>query len=275
MKIIFLGSGGARHMMQSQVRKTGGIFFDLEGAKFIVDPGPGSLVHAHSLKLEPEKWNGVMLSHYHVDNACDSNALLDGMKDPFLVAEEHCILPREKFKKKFNYYPCITPYHQKLVKQLHPVKNSDSVSVGSMKVTAVKAVHDDPCVGFVIKHPKITVGYAADGIYYKGQEKAYEGCDVLILNVIVPKGQKPEINKHMSVDGAIEFVRSMEKKPKLIVVHHLSFWMLRSNIFKQIKIIQDATKVRTINSEDFMELDLEKLTTRILSIVSPKVFRVV
>lgn len=265
MKIVFLGSGGARHMMQTQVRKTGGIFFDLDDVKFIVDPGPGSLVHAHTLKLDPEKWNGIMLSHFHVDNACDANVLLDGMKDSFLVAEEHCLIPREKFKKKIDYYPCITTYHQKLVKHLHPVRNNDSVTVGSMKISAVKAVHDDPCVGFVIRHPKITIGYPADGIYYKGQEKAYEGCDVLILNVLVPKGKKPDIDKHMSVDGAIEFVRGMAKKPKLIIIHHLSFWMLRSNIFKQVKIIQDATKVRTINSEDFMELDLDKLTMKMLA----------
>ena len=86
MKIIFLGTGGGRHVMFSQSRKTGGLFFDL-GTKFIVDPGPGSLVHAVALGLQPEKWNGVVLSHYHIDHSTDANVFLDGLKEPFLIAE--------------------------------------------------------------------------------------------------------------------------------------------------------------------------------------------
>ena len=64
----------------------------------------------------------------------------------------------------------------------------------------------------------------------------------------------------MSVDGVLELLRAMKNKPELLVLHHLSFWMMRANLWKQEKIIQDATKVRTIHSEDFMEIDPVTLT---------------
>jgi ribonuclease BN (tRNA processing enzyme) len=252
-------------MMQAQVRKTGGLFFDLDDVKFILDPGPGALVHAHALDLQPDKWNGILLSHLHVDNSSDVNVLLDGMTNPFLVAEEHCILPKEKLKeKKSDYYPCVTAYHQKLVKELHPVKHGDTAKIGSLEIKAFRAVHTDPAVGFLIKHGKITIGYPADTCYYKGQEKHYEGCDVMIFNILVPKGQKPDMQKHMAVDDAITFIRAMQNKPKLIVMQHLSFWMMRSNLFKQAKILKDATKIEVLVPEDFMELDLGNFSTKIL-----------
>ena len=44
-----------------------------------------------------------------------------------------------------------------------------------------------------------------------------------------------------------------------MILTHFSFWFMRSNLWKQEKIIQDATKVRTIHAEDFMTLDLATL----------------
>lgn len=270
MRLVFLGTGGGRHVMQAQVRRTGGLFFDLDDVKFIVDPGPGALVHAHALGLNPDKWNGVFVSHLHPDNCSDANVLLDGMKEPFLVAEEHCVLPMEKLKSKrngkknFHWYPIVSYYHQNFAKHLHPVKHKDVVNVAGLAVNVYKSLHYDPTVGFFIKHQKIKIGYPADGPYYKGQEKHYDGCDVLILNILIPKGKKPLERKHMSVDDAIRFVNGMKSKPKVVIMQHFSFWMLRSNIWKQSKILQDATKVRVIHAEDFMEVDLKTFETRIL-----------
>lgn len=260
MKLIFLGTGGGRHVMSSQVRKSGGLFFDLEAIKFIVDPGPGSLVHAVSLGLKPEKWNGIVLSHFHIDHSTDANALLDGMKNPFLIAEEHC-LPTYKAKKGENPFKCIAPYYMDKVK-VYPAEPGDKFKIEDIEFTAIRADHYDPTVGFRIvdqQNQKVDIGYTSDGTYYKGMEKNYEGCKLLIMNVLVPKGQTVERRKHMNVDSVITFLHAMKQKPPLVVLHHLSFWMMRSNLWKQEKIIQDATKVRTIHAEDFMSVDLQTL----------------
>lgn len=249
-RIIFLGTGGGRHVMLAQVRKTGGIYVELDGKKFIIDPGPGALVNARQIKLNPESWNGLFLSHLHPDNSSDADALLDGMKSPFLVAEAHCIKPSRE------YYPCISKYHQEKTK-VYAVKAGDKLKIDDMEILVTKADHYDPTVGFVI-NGSCKIGYAADGAYYKGQEKYFSDCDILILNVLVPAGKKSEPHRHMSVEDSIMMVKRI-KKPKLVVIQHFSFWMLRANVYAQAKIIEKETGVRTLAAEDFMGIDLDKL----------------
>lgn len=271
-RIVFVGTGGGRHAVSSQVRKTGGIFVELDGLKFIIDPGPGSLIFSRFLGLEPEKWDGILLSHYHIDQSSDANALIDGMKDPapvgeevakeiFLIAEEHCI----RMKKDLDEYPRISKFHQKLVKTLHAVRPGEVISLGKIKVKTTKTEHGAPNVGFMISG-SLRIGYPSDGIYFSGQEKYFDGCDILILNVPVPKGGESRLKVYMSVDDAIRLVKSINNKPKLVVLTHFSPWMLRSNLFKQAKIMQDATGVKTIFAEDFMEVNISNFQTRILAL---------
>ena len=54
-RLVFLGSGGARIVVAKQVRASGGIYFNLAGTSFLVDPGPGALVRmtASRYNLDP------------------------------------------------------------------------------------------------------------------------------------------------------------------------------------------------------------------------------
>jgi ribonuclease BN (tRNA processing enzyme) len=265
-KMIFLGTGGGGRVMHAQARRTGGIYFELDdGAgttKFILDPGPGSLIFSQALALKPEALNGVVLSHLHVDHSSDALALLDGMKDPFLIAEKHCL----KEFKDFDDYPCIPKYYQKIVKHLYAVEGGETITVKNLKFTAVKSKHHAPCTGFKITNGKVTIGYPSDGSYCKGMERYYENCDIIIFNTLLPKGETYEDGIHMSVDEVITFLKGLTNKPRLAILNHFSFWMMRSNIFKQTKIIKDATGVNTTNAEDFMEFDLKTLETKIHNI---------
>jgi ribonuclease BN (tRNA processing enzyme) len=259
MKLIFLGSGGSRAMMASQQRKTGGMFFDFDKVKFVLDPGPGSIVNALSIGLQPEKFSGVVLSHFHPDHSTDANVYLDAIEEPFIIAEQHCLLDKKQTKATFDYYPCITPYHQKKSK-VYAVKQGDAVDVSGVKFTAVKTNHYDPTVGYRIKHGDIDIGFVADGDYYRGLEKHYDGCKLLLANVVIPKGKDVESHKYLSVDGLISLLNALSVKPKLVVLSHLSMWMVRSNLWKQEKILQEATNLKVIHAEDFMSIDLKTLS---------------
>ncbi len=263
-RVVFLGTGGGRHMMFSQLRKTGGMYFELGEKKdmmsFIMDPGPGSLVNARSAKLKAEDINGVVLSHHHIDHSSDVNVWLDGLEKPFLIAEEHCVMDKAELgEKDYDYYPCVNLYQRKKIGELHAVKDRSIVKMKGVRFEAVKSEHYGPTVGFVISSDKFRIGYMSDGRYYSGQESRYEGCDILIMNVLVPKGMEPEEKKHMSVDEAIKLLRAMKKKPKLVILQHFSLWMLRANLWKQEKIMKDATGVKVIHADDFMQVDIDKI----------------
>jgi ribonuclease BN (tRNA processing enzyme) len=259
MKLIFLGTGGSRSMLLTQERRTGGLYFDFGKTSFVIDPGPGSIVNALSLGLKPDKFSGVVISHMHLDHVADAPSYLDGIEEPFLIAEEHCVLDSKATKADFDYYPCI-PLHQQKKTKVTAVKAGSLTTIGDVRFTAVKADHYDPCVGFRIQCGDVDVGYTADGAYYRGMEKFYDGCRILVINVVIPKGGEAKIHGYMSVDGIISLINAMSKKPQLLVLNHFNMWMLRSNLWKQEKIIQEATKLKNvIHSEDFMSVDLKTL----------------
>lgn len=271
-RLIFLGTGGGGNVMFHQIRRTGGLYFEFDDVGknkkepfcFILDPGPGSLVFSHALGLQPAEWNGVVLTHYHTDHATDANAFLDGMKNPFLIAEEHCIKTKNEIKsrKKSIHFPCISLYHKNKVKNLHAVKHGQIIKIDSIRFRAVKTKHYAPTVGYMIKTDKYTIGFVGDGAYYDGLEKHYENCNVLILNVLIPKGMERWRDIHMSVDDAIKLIKNIKDKPRLVIIQHLTGFMLRANIFRQCKFIKDATKVNTIHADDFMQLNLNDLSTK-------------
>jgi ribonuclease BN (tRNA processing enzyme) len=267
-RIIFLGSGGGGKILTTQQRKTGGIYVESGDFSFVLDPGPGSLVHLTGLDLHPEKMKGLVISHHHLDAINDANALIETISDndkenkqiPFLICEKHCI----EMEKKSDPYPYITKYHQGLVKSMFPCSPRSIAKIGPLEVHCEKANHYSPILGYMIILGKVKIGYPADGSYFSGQEKAYDGCDVLIFNVPWPKGHDAPKGIHMTLDDAISFVRAMQQKPKLVILSHISHHMLRSNMYKQEKIISDATKVRCIGAEDFMEIDLDTHKIKIL-----------
>ena len=253
-KLIFLGTGGGKNVMFRQVRKTGGIYIMLDGNEIILDPGPGSLVNARLLKLKPENFSIALLSHNHPDHNTDINVYLDGMKNPVLIAEKSCLKPSKE------YYPCVSKYHQELAKTVVAVPDK-KINVNNLEIIPVKAEHYAPCTGFRINGSS-SIGYAANGTYYKGQEKYFDGCDVLILDILVPLGKEPMKGKHMGTGQAAELVSRMKNKPGLVIIQHFSFWMLRSSVHAQAQYIEKKTGVRTLAAEDFMEVDLKKFTTK-------------
>lgn len=260
-RLVFLGTGGGKNVMFTQVRKTGGIFIELDNVKLILDPGPGSLVQARRLKLRPETWDALLLSHLHPDHATDANAYLDGMKEPVLIAEEHCILPDKSWKRqRYDYYPCISSYHAKKAKAVYALRPGRAARIGDLEVTAVEADHYDPTIGFVISGSK-RIGYPADGTYFRGQEAHYEGCDLLVLNVLVPSGMPAKAHWHMSVDNAIALLGSMKAKPTLAVIQHFSFYMLRAGVQAQARSVAKETGVPCIAAEDSVAIDLDALVT--------------
>lgn len=242
-------------MVFSQERRSGGMLLELDGKRIAIDPGPGSLVNMQQLKLQPEKIDAVMVSHTHVDHCSDANILLDGIEKPVVVAEEHCV----RKKADYDEWPKISRHHQKK-SEVFALNADQSAQIGSLGITATKANHSCPCIGFVITGSR-KIGYASDGIYYKGQEKYFDGCDLLVLNIHLPKGSEI-VGKYMSVDDAILLLKAMKKKPALTVISHISTLMVRANLWRQVKIIQESTGASVIFAEDFMEIDLDNVQAK-------------
>jgi ribonuclease BN (tRNA processing enzyme) len=249
-RIKFLGIGAGDIGMIAQLVPTNSIYVELDDLNFLIDPGPGTLINAKIHDVNLLNLNGVFVSHLHQDHSGDANVAVTalGKNDPsFLVAEEHCLMESDK------YYPCIGKWQQAIPHKLVPIEPGEHTEVGSLKVKAVECRHYDPCVGFVIQGSK-TLGYLGDGAYYENQEKEYDKCDVLIFNVMDPRGFE-RVPYHMSVDGVIEILNQI--KPKTSFITHYSYQMLRANPIDQAKIIEDETGVKTEAAMPGLEINLD------------------
>ena len=79
--ITFLGTGGARFMIISQLLASGGLWFNLDGTQILMDPGPGCIVQVTSRKLNPEELSAIIVSHRHLDHSADVNVMTEAMTE--------------------------------------------------------------------------------------------------------------------------------------------------------------------------------------------------
>ncbi len=254
MKITFLGTAGGRIAMMIQARGTGGFVIEMDGETIHVDPGPGSLVRAKEHHVNLRKLTGIVISHGHPDHSTDAEVVIESMtngtreKKGTVIGNKHLMEGNEKHRR------ILSPFHADLPERIETLKAGESANIGKVKVTAVPTNHgDDDCYGFVFEGSK-KIGYAGDGEYYEGQEKHFQGCDVLILNVLRPRGNKwPH---HMNSPGAKKLISLT--KPKLAILTAFGMYMIRNNPFTEAKWIEEETGIQTIAARDGQIIELGK-----------------
>lgn len=101
--ITFLGTGGARFMIISQELSSGGLWFNLNGTEFMVDPGPGAIVRATSQQLNPENLDAIIVSHRHIDHAHDVNIMAEAMTRGGFRQHGRLFAPGKRWKTSLLY----------------------------------------------------------------------------------------------------------------------------------------------------------------------------
>ena len=253
-RIIFLGTGGGRFVVITQLRATGGWILEMDNQMLHIDPGPGALVMAKKYRVRLDKLTGILCSHAHPEHYTDLEVVIEAMtrgcteKKGVLIASEHVL------KGEGKYRAVVSPYHQEAVEEVVMLKPGDKTRVGGIQVTATPTRHGDvKGVGFVFKGSH-TVGYTSDGEYFKGMEKHYRGCDCLIMNVLRPRGKTwPH---HLNTESAAKLVA--RSKPKLAITQHFGMLALRAGPEKEAAWIQEQTGIKTIAARDGMVIELDR-----------------
>ena len=66
-------------MVTRQLAASGGMWFDLNGTRLLIDPGPGCIVQTNKRKLNPENLSAIIVSHRHLDHSADVNVMVESM----------------------------------------------------------------------------------------------------------------------------------------------------------------------------------------------------
>jgi len=252
LQLVLLGTGGGRFATITQKRRTGGIRILHGKTNIHLDPGPGALVYSLEAGLNPQKINGILISHCHPDHYNDAEVFIEAMtrgmtRKRGVLAAAHSVLYGDK-----QCEPSISKYHQQMPEQVVDAKPGTSFNVDDMRVSAAEARHTDPdAVGFRFETPNFgDIAYTSDSEYFEGIGKPYQGVRLLLLCVMRPAGSPWK--GHMTTDDAIKTVG--EAKPEMAVLTHFGMQMIFKGPANEAKLIQQKTGISTVAAIDGMHI---------------------
>jgi len=254
-KITFLGTGGGRHTTMFQARSTGGFLIEHGDSRIHVDPGPGALTNMCQIGYDLRKTDAIIVSHCHPDHYSDAQVVIEGMTYGGWRRRGEVYGSVSVMEGYKGLGPMMSDYHKGLPERTFVLRPGDEYDIAGLKTRIMKADHSDPTnIGFKFETEFGTISYVSDTYYSDEIAEQYKGTRVLLLPITTPSGNR--INGHLCTDDAIPFLNIV--KPELCIFIHLGIVILKQDPYKQAKMVEDATGIRTIVGEDLMTLDVKK-----------------
>lgn len=249
--MVFLGTGGGRFVTITQKRRTAGIRLLSDGFNVHLDPGPGGLVYSWKLGLDPQKIDGILVSHAHPDHYNDAEVLVEAMTRGTVRRRGVLAAARSVLRGGETAEVAISKYHQSLPGRVVEVVAGEDFEVGGVRVVGAEARHSDvDAVGFRFETDVGSIGYTSDTEFFEGIERYYKGVRILILCVLRPSEEPWQ--GHMTTDDAMKIVSAV--KPEFVVLTHFGMKMIFRGPVGEAKRVVKGTGVETVAARDGMEL---------------------
>lgn len=262
MKLTFLGTGGGRFSLVTQLRSTAGIFIETEaGLRLVLDPGSGTMLRARQERVNLQRTNALLITHAHPDDSIDADAVIEAMTEGALKKKGMLICSKSVLEgeKKSKIDPRVSTYHRDALDSYRVLKPGEKITLGGkngdLTIRATKTKHSDTTtIGFLlIDADGIRVGITADSGYFKGMEDPYKNADALVVNCMFPRTPeslhlREEEKTHMNVYDAAKLIKAAQ--PKQAILWKFGMKMLRANPFGEAAWIEKQTKTRCSAAKD-------------------------
>lgn len=256
--ITFLGTGGARFMIISQLLASGGIWFNLDGTQILMDPGPGSIVQVNKYKLNPQKLDGIIVSHRHLDHSADVNVITEAMTEGGFKKRGILFAPRDAIDSE----PIIFGYLKRSLEGIEIIEAGKTYSIGNISFTTpVRHIHLVENYGMIFKTKKHSLAYITDTRYFEELANYYHG-DLLMINLTFNEAritpQRPDMPlDHLSVVDAEKLIKDI--KPKITILTHFGMGVWRAKPWLIAEKLTEQTGIKVIAARDGMKFDLAEL----------------
>jgi len=257
--ITFLGTGGARFMIITQILASGGFWLNLGGTEILVDPGPGCIVQATKRKLKAEKLSAIIVSHRHLDHAADVNIMVEAMTQGGFKSHGRLFAPIDAFDTE----PILLDYLRERLDAVEILAASKTYTIGDVSVTTpVRHMHPVENYGMVFTTPRHTFSYISDTRYFDGLPGYYSNSELLLINLVFMEPRTPESYPntpidHLSVPDVERIVN--EIKPKAAILTHFGMGVWRAKPWEVARELTEKTGVKVIAARDGMKFNLAKL----------------
>ena len=249
----FLGTAGARHVVASQARHSGGLVWRAAGATLWVDPGPGALVRALAATppLDPAQVTALLLTHRHLDHAGDATAAVEAMTGGGFHARGALYAPADALDEE----PVVFRYAQRFPRQVVRLRAGGAwkLAEGLTLETPLSHDHGVETYGYRLTFGGFTAAHVVDTFWMDALPDAYAGADLLIVNTTRRSGRDRRI-LHLGADDAERLVAAV--RPRLAVLTHFGKQLLAGPPPRVALAISARTGVPVIAAEDGMVLPL-------------------
>ncbi len=259
LTIHFLGTGGGRHTMCTQKRKTAGIILQHTTTRIHIDPGPGALVHSIYADLNPMKLDGVIVTHCHPDHYTDAEVLIEAMTGGTTRKRGTLAAAKSVLQGGEDLDPSISRYHQHLAAKVETLVPGTQFTIGNITFEAEKAIHGDGDA-IIIKFNVPGIGrlaYTSDTEVYPELGESLKGSRMIILGTMWPRGN-PLIG-HMCTDDALRVIE--EAKPGCAVTTHYGIKILNADPAKDAAWLQEKTRVPVVSATDGLSIKIDDAIT--------------
>ncbi|MCX7857302.1 MAG: MBL fold metallo-hydrolase [Deltaproteobacteria bacterium] len=249
--IKFLGTGGARFVVSKQLRSTAGIWLNYKDTNVYIDPGPGAIVKIRTSKtrLEPEKLDGIILTHKHLDHSNDVNVLIEAMTEGGFRKRGVLVCPKDAVSGEAVIF---SNFITKL-DRVDLMEEGKSYTIkGISFATPVKHIHPVETYGLVF-HFEPTIGIISDTKYFEALCEHYK-TDILIVNVLRsrPIEKNDEID-HLSLSDFVTLVNSI--RPRLAIMTHFGMSLIRERPHILAERLTHEIGIEIIAAYDGMTVD--------------------
>jgi phosphoribosyl 1,2-cyclic phosphodiesterase len=250
----FLGTAGARFVVSTQLRHSGGLYWTLRGTRIWVDPGPGALVRALSSrpKIDPARTDVLVVTHRHLDHAGDATAVVEAMSRGGFSPRGTLLAPRDALEDE----PAVQRYAQAFVARRLALFEGSRHALTPEIVLETPLAHDHgvETYGYRLSAPGFTAAHVVDGFFTDRLLEAYAGADLLLVNTTRLEGRDRRY-LHLGADDAELLVR--ELRPRLAVLTHLGLQLLRAGPERVALGVSERTGVPTVAARDGWLLPLD------------------
>jgi phosphoribosyl 1,2-cyclic phosphodiesterase len=251
--LLFLGTAGARFVVSTQARHSGGLVWTLGGFRLWVDPGPGALVRALSArpKVDPAKVDALLVSHRHLDHAGDATAVVEAMTGGGFKPRGALYAPADAL----DVEAVVFTYAQRFVSRLERLTpgGRHTLAPGVELETPLAHDHGVETYGYRLSWGGYTAGHVIDTFWTDELPRAYAGVDLLIVNTTRLKGGDRRM-LHLGVDDAERLVA--EVRPRLAVLTHFGMQVVRAGPDRVALEMSQRTGVPVIAARDRLSLPL-------------------
>jgi len=251
----FLGTAGARMVVSTQLRHSGGLVWTLQGLRIWVDPGPGALVRALSSRprVDPAGIDALVVTHRHLDHAGDATAVVEAMTRGGLSPRGTLLAPRDALEVE----PSVHRYAQRFVRRVEVLAEGGRYDLGAGVALETPLAHDHgvETYGYRLVAPGFAAAHVVDTVWLDALPEAYAGVDLLLVNTTLPARDGRFL--HLGAEDAERLVGAI--RPRLAVLTHLGMKVLRAGPERIALGIAERTGIPTVAARDGWLLPLDPL----------------